>query len=103
MKITSAIMQAEIDHKLPPYYETRGARIAYIEAPKFAGLWFSMLFTYPGLDKDKDKYVWMTVKEDMTSEEIDKWSTDAVIQIKAAQQIKELEDKAEQLDKAHAE
>jgi hypothetical protein len=97
MKITSEIMQAEIDQKLPPYYETRGARIAYITAAKFEGLWFSMQFEYPG---SGPKYVWVSVKEDMTSEEIETWSTDAAIQIKTAQQIAELEEKADQLDRA---
>jgi hypothetical protein len=94
MKITSEIMAAEIDQKLPSYYETRGARITK-NPGGFEGLWFTMLFTYPGTT---DKYVWVEVKEDMTSEEIDRWSTDAVIQIKLTQQIKELEAKAKQLD-----
>ena len=92
MKITSEIMQAEIDHKLPTYYSCGPGQIATV--PGHDGLWFSMCFIYPGAT---EKYVWVSVNEDMTPEEIDQWSTDAVIQIKTTQLIKELEDKAEQL------
>ena len=91
MKITPEIMQAEIDQKLPSYYTTGPGRLSTM--PGDDTLWFSMCFTYPG---SKEKYVWVSVKEDMTAEEIDKWSTDAAIQIKTTQLIKELEDKAKQ-------
>jgi hypothetical protein len=97
MKITSEIMQAEIDQKLPSYYQCGPGQLSY--PPGQDGLWFTMSITYPGLEKDK--YVWVSVKEEMTSEEIDKWSTDAVIQIKLTQQIKELEDRAIELDRIH--
>lgn len=101
MKITSEIMQAEIDQKLPPYYTTSNPRLVPItnsDPPGYDGLWFSMCFRYPG---SGDKYVWVSVKEEMTAEEIDKWSTDAVIQIKLTQQIGEFEAEADRLDKLH--
>ena len=92
MKITSEIMAAEINQKLPSYYTTFPARL--LHPPGEESLWFSMAFTYPGLETEK--YCWVSVKEDMTSEEIDKWSTDAVIQIKLTQQITEWEEQAKQ-------
>jgi hypothetical protein len=97
MKITSEIMRAEINQKLPPYYSCSPGAIT--TPPGLDGLWFSMAFTYPGLGKEK--FVWVSVKEDMTSDEIDKWSTDAAIQIKTTQQIKELEDTAKELDSVY--
>jgi hypothetical protein len=100
MKITAELMQKEIQAKLPSYYTTTDPRLE--QGSKYGntydleeGLWFSMAFTYPGLGKDR--YVWVSIKEDMTAEEVDTWTTDAVIQIKASQQIIEFQQKADEL------
>ena len=94
MKITSEIMAAEINQKLPSYYTTGAARITTI--PGDDALWFMLWFTYPGIKGTKEKYCWLSVKEEMTSAEIDEWATAAVTQIKMSQQMVEWEEQAEQ-------
>ena len=98
MKITPEQMKAAIDARLPAYFETRDPSIHEKEMWGLkGGHWFSLQFNYPG---SKLKYVWVSLKDDMTEAEVDQWATDAAVQIKLTQTIDELNEKADRMEAA---
>jgi hypothetical protein len=97
MKVTADQMKAAIDARLPAYFSSDDPQL---HAKAMWGLkgsdhWFSLRFRYPGA---KPRYVWVSLKEDMTEEEVDQWATDAAVQVKLTQTIDELNDRAKVME-----